>query len=147
MEILYDRQPVGQGAHPGVPRALPQAQVQPLQPPNPSNIKFLGSRFVGNLPFDDVDLDIEFNGGDTVDGLFDMKVDYKFKQTFSYLADRPQEGSFMLYRKLNGSMWKTRMTIDNNNKQPKPFLDMGFEADRKTISLLSSTSRRTTSGR
>ena len=29
-------------------------------------------------------------------------------------------------------MWNTRMTINNNNKQPKPFLDVGFESDRKT---------------
>merc|ERR1712002_475877 len=28
--------------------------------------------------------------------------------------------------------WKTRVTIDNNNKMPKPFLDIAVESDRKT---------------
>merc|ERR1712158_17939 len=76
--------------------------------------------------------DIEFNGGSAIDGLFDMKVDYKFIQKFMFLADRPQEGSFVLYRKLEGGMWKTRFTIDNNNRMPKPFLDIAVESDRKT---------------
>merc|ERR1711971_890022 len=66
------------------------------------------------------------------DGLFDMKVDYKFIQKFMFLADRPQEGSFVLYRKMEGGMWKTRVTVDNNNKMPKPFLDIAVESDRKT---------------
>merc|ERR1711992_67520 len=74
----------------------------------------------------------EFNGGSAIDGLFDMKVDYKFIQKFMFLADRPQEGSFVLYRKMEGGMWKTRVTIDNNNKMPKPFLDIAVESDRKT---------------
>merc|ERR1712130_884430 len=67
-----------------------------------------------------------------IDGLFDMKVDYKFIQKFMFLADRPQEGSFVLYRKMEGGMWKTRVTVDNNNKMPKPFLDIAVESDRKT---------------
>merc|ERR1719500_326303 len=79
-----------------------------------------------------MELDIEFNGGSAIDGLFDMKVDYKFIQKFMFLADRPQEGSFVLYRKMEGGMWKTRATIDNNNKMPKPFLDIAVESDRKT---------------
>merc|ERR1719495_1003587 len=29
-------------------------------------------------------------------------------------------------------MWKTRVTVDNNNKMPKPFLDIAVESDRKT---------------
>merc|ERR1712045_157882 len=53
-------------------------------------------------------------------------------QKFMFLADRPQEGSFVLYRKMEGGMWKTRVTIDNNNKMPKPFLDIAVESDRKT---------------
>merc|ERR1712001_354676 len=81
---------------------------------------------------DDMEMDIEFNGGSAIDGLFDMKVDYKFIQKFMFLADRPQEGSFVLYRKMEGGMWKTRVTIDNNNKMPKPFLDIAVESDRKT---------------
>merc|ERR1719151_105141 len=33
-------------------------------------------------PFEGMELDIEFNGGSAIDGLFDMKVDYKFIQKF-----------------------------------------------------------------
>merc|ERR1719195_110698 len=79
-----------------------------------------------------MDLDIEFNGGSAIDGLFDMKVNYKFIQKFMFLADRPQEGSFVLYRKMEGGMWKTKVTVDNNNMMPKPFLDISVESDRKT---------------
>merc|ERR1719365_37140 len=61
-----------------------------------------------------------------------MKVDYKFIQKFMFLADRPQEGSFVLYRKLEGDMWKTKVTVDNNNRMPKPFLNIEVESDRKT---------------
>merc|ERR1711971_638191 len=71
-----------------------------------------------------MEMDIEFNGGSAIDGLFDMKVDYKFIQKFMFLADRPQEGSFVLYRKMEGGMWKSKVTIDNNNRMPKPFLDI-----------------------
>merc|ERR1712193_66647 len=79
-----------------------------------------------------MDLNIEFNGGSAIDGLFDMKVNYKFIQKFMFLADRPQEGSFVLYRKMEGGMWKTKVTVDNNNMMPKPFLDISVESDRKT---------------
>merc|ERR1711928_202662 len=56
----------------------------------------------------------------------------KFIQKFMFLADRPQEGSFVLYRKMEGGMWKTKVTVDNNNMMPKPFLDISVESDRKT---------------
>merc|ERR1711910_58388 len=79
-----------------------------------------------------MEMDIEFNGGSAIDGLFDMKVDYKFIQKFMFLADRPQEGSFVLYRKLEGGMWKTRVAVDNNNRMPKPFHGIAVESDRKT---------------
>merc|ERR1712241_932368 len=112
-------------------------QLKYHQPINPfeggrAHVKVPGARFVSGAPFDDMDLDIEFNGGSAIDGLFDMKVDYKFIQKFMFLADRPQEGSFVLYRKMEGGMWKTRVTVDNNNKMPKPFLDIAVESDRKT---------------
>ena len=110
-------------------------QLKYNDPSNPlhgghAHVKFPGSRFIPNLPFDDVDLDIEFNGSDAVKGVFGMKVDYKFQQTSACLPDRPQEGSFLLYRKLEGGEWKTRMTIDN--RQSGPFFDIGFVTDGKT---------------
>merc|ERR1712061_809551 len=112
-------------------------QLKYTNPSNPfeggrAHVKVPGARFVRNAPFDDMDMDITFNGGSAIDGLFDMKVDYKFIQKFMFLADRPQEGSFVLYRKLEGGMWKTRVTVDNNNRMPKPFLDIAVESDRKT---------------
>merc|ERR1711872_775263 len=112
-------------------------QLKYNNPANPfeggrAHVKVPGARFIRNAPFDDMDLDIEFNGGSAIDGLFDMKVDYKFIQKFMFLADRPQEGSFVLYRKMEGGMWKTKVTVDNNNMMPKPFLDISVESDRKT---------------
>merc|ERR1712013_158106 len=112
-------------------------QLKYNSPANPfeggrAHVKVPGARFIRDAPFDDMDLDIEFNGGSAIDGLFDMKVDYKFIQKFMFLADRPQEGSFVLYRKMEGGMWKTKVTVDNNNMMPKPFLDISVESDRKT---------------
>merc|ERR1711962_353820 len=112
-------------------------QLKYNNPANPfeggrAHVKVPGARFIRNAPFDDMDLDIEFNGGSAIDGLFDMKVNYKSIQKFMFLADRPQEGSFVLYRKMEGGMWKTKVTVDNNNMMPKPFLDISVESDRKT---------------
>merc|ERR1711971_538536 len=112
-------------------------QLKYTNPANPfeggrAHVKVPGARFVRNAPFDDMEMDIEFNGDSAIDGLFDMKVDYKFIQKFMFLADRPQEGSFVLYRKMEGGMWKSKVTIDNNNRMPKPFLDIEVESDRKT---------------
>merc|ERR1712192_73668 len=33
---------------------------------------------------------------------------------------------------MEGGMWKSKVTIDNNNRMPKPFLDIEVESDRKT---------------
>ena len=95
-------------------------------------VTFPGQKFFHGLQFDDVELDIHFNGGDHVDGLFDMKVDYKFVQKFTFLADRPQEGTLIVERKLEGNMWKTKMSIANPNHTPSPFFDFSMESDRMT---------------
>jgi len=97
-----------------------------------AHIKFPGRRFFSNVPFDDVDLDIEFNGGDVMLGFFDMKVNYKFVQKYVWFADLPQEGYFEMYRKLEGGMWKTKVTVDNNNRHPRPFFDISLESDHET---------------
>jgi len=94
-------------------------------------IKFPGKRFFSNLPFDDVDFDIEFNGGDMMAGFFDMKVNYKFVQKYVWFADLPHEGYFEMYRKLEGGMWKTKVTVDNNNRHPRPFFDISLESDHE----------------
>merc|ERR1712061_23858 len=58
-------------------------QLKYTNPSNPfeggrAHVKVPGARFVRNAPFDDMEMDITFNGGSAIDGLFDMKVDYKF---------------------------------------------------------------------
>merc|ERR1712012_301665 len=96
---------MGQGVRPllhGDP--LPAEVQQPRQPLRGWTCPCQGSRFIRNAPFDDMDLDIEFNGGSAIDGLFDMKEDYKFIQKFMFLADRPQEGSFVLFTYLPYNM-------------------------------------------
>merc|ERR1711962_769522 len=65
-------------------------QLKYNNPANPfeggrAHVKVPGARFIRNAPFDDMDLDIEFNGGSAIDGLFDMKVNYKFIQKFMFL--------------------------------------------------------------
>merc|ERR1712083_1288948 len=112
-------------------------QLKYTNPSNPfeggrAHVKVPGARFVRNAPFDDMEMDIEFNGGSAIDGLFDMKVDYKFVQKFTFLADRPQEGTLMIERKLEGGMWKTKMTIANAHYTPSPFFDFSIESDRLT---------------
>jgi len=97
-----------------------------------AHITFPGQKFFHGLHFDDVELDIHFNGGNHIDGLFDMKIDYKYVQKFTFLADRPQAGKIILHRKLEGGMWKTKMAIDNINRQPSPFFDVDIESDRMT---------------
>merc|ERR1712013_885884 len=61
------------------------------------HIKVPGARFIRNAPFDDMDLDIEFNGGSAIDGLFDMKVDYKLSR----------QGEF---EEVSGSVYKIKWT-------------------------------------
>merc|ERR1712061_662942 len=85
-------------------------QLNYTNPSNPfeggrAHVEVPGARVIKNAPFDDMDLDIEFNGGSAIDGLFDMKVDYKFIQKFMFLADRPKP--FL------------DIAVDNNNRKTK----------------------------
>jgi hypothetical protein len=97
-----------------------------------AHVTFPGRKFYTGVNFDDVELDIHFNGGDHFDGLFDMKVDYKFVQKFTFMADKPQSGSVMIYRKLEGGMWKTKIAVDSLNHSPNPFLDITVDSDMAT---------------
>jgi hypothetical protein len=97
-----------------------------------AHVTFPGRKYIAGANFDNVDLDIHFNGGDAIDGIFDMKIDYKFDEKFMFMADRPQAGSVMIYRKLEGGMWKTKMTVDNVNRTPNPFLNFEAESDHAT---------------
>jgi len=98
-----------------------------------AHVKFPGNKFLSSLPFDDVELDIEFNFGDIINsGLFDIKVDYKFVQKFVYMADKQHEGSFLMYRRMEDGLWKTKVTMDHNNLRPRPYFDILIESDRNT---------------
>merc|ERR1739844_154228 len=81
------------------------------------HMKFPAHRFVKSASFDDVELEFDFKGGEAVDGLFEMKFDYKFIQKFTFFADRPQQGTVTLYRKLENGVYKTNMKLDSNAKK------------------------------
>merc|ERR1711874_446367 len=75
--------------------------VDPAHPIKGGHVlmKFPAHRFVKSASFDDVELEFDFKGGEAVDGLFEMKFDYKFIQKFTFFADRPQAGTVTMYRK------------------------------------------------
>jgi len=95
-----------------------------------AHVKFPGAKFISGAPFDNVDLDIVFNGGDAVDGIFDMKITYKFIQKFMMLADRAQEGTIVVYRKMEGGEWKTKFAVDN--AKLGSLVDIALESDYNT---------------
>merc|ERR1719357_2263326 len=72
----------------------------------------------------------------TPNPFFDFSVESdrrdKFVQKYTFLADRPQEGTLMVERKMEGGMWKTKMTIADPYHTPNPFFDFSVESDRKT---------------
>merc|ERR1719357_206465 len=84
-------------------------------------------------PFDDIELDIVFDGENISTGFFDMKFQYKLIQKSMILADQVQEGSFVIYRKLEGGLWKTRISVESNNMQPRPFIDLSLESDNENM--------------
>ena len=88
--------------------------VDPTNPikGGPVHMKFPAHRFVKSANFDDVELEFDFMGGEAVDGLFEMKFDYKFIQKFTFFADRPQAGTITLFRKFESGMWKTNMRLE-----------------------------------
>merc|ERR1712088_428763 len=59
-----------------------------LTAPEESGLRLKRSTGEWDKEFDlsSMEMDIEFNGGSAIDGLFDMKVDYKFIQKFMFLA-------------------------------------------------------------
>jgi len=106
-----------------------------VDPTNPirgghAHVKCPGQKFFHQIPVDDVELDIVFNGGDAIDGLFDLKVDYNFVQKFTFLADRPQQGTVVVYRKLEGGQWKTKVTVENTKGHLIPSMDIAVDSDR-----------------
>merc|ERR1711872_100924 len=103
-------------------------QLKYNNPANPfeggrAHVKVPGARFIRNAPFDDMDLDIEFNGGSAIDGLFDMKVITKFgwgmagvkKVYLDVVGNNPWMGDYKLSRQgefeeVSGSVYKIKWT-------------------------------------
>ena len=80
-----------------------------------------------------MDSNIEVHGSNSPrDGLFYMKIKYKFVEKFTLMADQHHEGKLLLHRKLEGGVWKSRMTITIANQQTSPFLDVTIDSDRLT---------------
>jgi len=98
-----------------------------------AHIKFPGSRFIRNAPFDDVDLQVEFDGSRLHEGLLDLKIDYKFVQKFKHKADLPRQGSISLTRSLESGEWRNKLVMKRaSNEQPlEHLLDLSFKSATK----------------
>jgi len=98
-----------------------------------AHIKFPGSRFIRNAPFDDVDLQVEFDGSQLHKGLVDLKIDYKFVQKFKHKADLPRQGSISLTSLENGmkigKLLKLVMKRASNEQPLEHLLDLSFKWD------------------
>ena len=98
-----------------------------------AQIKLPGSRFIRNAPFDDLDLQVEFDGSQLHEGLLDLKIDYKFVQKFKQKADLPREGSISLTRSLESGEWRNKLVMKRaSNEQPlEHLLDLSFKSATK----------------
>ena len=77
------------------------------------HIKFPGSRFIRNAPFDDVDLQVQFDGSQLHEGQLNLTIGYKFVQKFKHKADLPREGSISLTRTLGNGEFVLFVTCKN----------------------------------
>jgi len=98
-----------------------------------AHVKFPGSRFIRNAPFDDVDLQVDFDGSQLHEGLLDLKIDYKFVQKFKHKADLPRQGSISLTRSLESGEWRNKLVMKRaSNEQPlEHLLDLSFKSATK----------------
>ena len=79
-----------------------------------AHIKFPGSRFIRNAPFDDVDLQVQFDGSQLHEGQLNLTIGYKFVQKFKHKADLPREGSISLTRTLGNGEFVLFITCRNS---------------------------------
>merc|ERR1711962_1853805 len=75
------------------------------------HVKFPGSRFIRNAPFDDVDLKVDYDGSRLQEGLLELRIDYSFVQKIKNRADVPRQGSVSLIRSLESGEWRTKLVI------------------------------------
>merc|ERR1711935_853858 len=76
------------------------------------------------------DWDKEIDLTSTIGVLFQIKYTYKFIQKFMMLADRAQEGTIVVYRKMEGGEWKTKFAVDN--AKLGSLVDIALESDYNT---------------
>ena len=89
-----------------------------------------------------MDPNIEFHVSNSPrEGLYHMKIKYTFVEMFTLLADQQHKGKLLLHRKLEGGIWKSRVTITSANQQPSPFFDVTIDSDRLTTPYVNYSSQ------
>ena len=93
-------------------------------------VKFPLKKFVPQAKSEMVDLRINFDGGDAVDGLFTMSVDYTLTH-----GGAEETGTFTVTRKQTGGLWKTEISTSSAGNHPDrliPIFSINAESDRRT---------------
>ena len=93
-------------------------------------VKFPLKKFVPQAKSEMVDLRINFDGGDAVDGLFTMSVDYTLTH-----GGAEETGTFTVTRKQSGGLWKTEISTSSAGNHPNrliPIFSINAESDRRT---------------
>ena len=93
-------------------------------------VKFPLKKFVPQAKSEMVDLRINFDGGDAVDGLFTMSVDYTLTH-----GGAEETGTFTVTRKQTGGLWKTEISTSSAGNHPNrliPIFSINAESDRRT---------------
>eukprot|EP00092_Neocalanus_flemingeri_P037349 GFUD01040673.1.p1 GENE.GFUD01040673.1~~GFUD01040673.1.p1 ORF type:complete len:859 (-),score=238.55 GFUD01040673.1:100-2478(-) len=93
--------------------------------------RFPLKRFAPQAHSETVDLKMSFDGGDAVDGLFTMSVDYVLKHSD---GDGEEKGTFTVTRKNVGGTWKTDISNSGGAFPHRliPLFSISAESDRRT---------------
>jgi len=94
--------------------------------------KFPLKKLISKAHSEMVDLQMSFDGGDAVDGLFTMSVDYTLTHSD---GDGKESGTFTVSRKKVGGLWKTELSTTSGSSFAHrliPLFSITAESDRKT---------------
>eukprot|EP00090_Calanus_glacialis_P017890 TRINITY_DN2775_c0_g1_i2.p1 TRINITY_DN2775_c0_g1~~TRINITY_DN2775_c0_g1_i2.p1 ORF type:complete len:864 (-),score=245.27 TRINITY_DN2775_c0_g1_i2:151-2718(-) len=94
--------------------------------------RFPLKKFAPKAHSETVDLRMSFDGGDAVDGLFTMSVDYTLTHSD---GDGEEKGTFTVSRKKTAGLWKTEISTSSGGAFPHrliPLFSISAESDRKT---------------
>eukprot|EP00091_Calanus_sinicus_P000611 TRINITY_DN1052_c0_g2_i1.p1 TRINITY_DN1052_c0_g2~~TRINITY_DN1052_c0_g2_i1.p1 ORF type:complete len:271 (-),score=86.76 TRINITY_DN1052_c0_g2_i1:446-1258(-) len=94
--------------------------------------RFPLKKFAPQAHSENVDLRMSFDGGNAVDGLFTMSVDYTLSHSD---GDGDEKGTFTVTRKKTGGLWKTEISTSSGGTFPNrliPLFSISAESDRKT---------------